>query len=122
MPQPDGIIPCAAVSPGYYNLGAIAGQTPLFKARDFERYRQEWRQLIAAGAAWVHVETWNELHEGTNIAWTQEYGYDWIDATRAMTDEFHNGTSPDRTLIYATLGALIIFIAVAAIVMVSRRL
>ncbi len=127
-PQPRGIIPCAAVSPGYYNLGAIAIQTPLYKTRSFTRYQQEWRQVMDLGAAWVHVETWNELHEGTNIAWTQEYGYDWIDATRAMTDEFHALTGYDvrATIdwpgVYNTIGAMITMLAVAAIIVIFRRL
>jgi hypothetical protein len=127
-PQGRGTIPCAAVSPGYYNLGAIAGQTPLYKARNFTRYQQEWRQVMDLGAAWVHVETWNELHEGTNVAWTQEYGWDWIDATRAMTDEFHAMTGYDvnSTIewsgVYITIAAMITLLAVAAIAMVFRRL
>ncbi|MEX2725988.1 MAG: hypothetical protein Q6353_001940 [Candidatus Sigynarchaeum springense] len=125
-PQPRGTIPCGAVGPGYYNLGAIALQTPLYKARDFGRYQQEWRQLMDLGTAWVHVETWNELHEGTNIAWTQEYGWDWIDATRVMADEFHAMTGYDApvnwTGVFATMGAMAILLGVAAIVVTFRKL
>lgn len=126
-PQKRGTIPCAAVSPGYYNLGAIALQTPLYKARDFARYQQEWNQVMDAGAAWVHVETWNELHEGTNIAWTQEYGWDWIDATRAMTDKFHAMTgydvyrSIDVAVIASTIVAMALLLGVAATIILCRR-
>ncbi|MBN2153571.1 MAG: hypothetical protein JW839_19100 [Candidatus Lokiarchaeota archaeon] len=127
-PQTRGILLCAAVGPGFYNLGAIALQTPLYKARDFTRYEQEWRQVMDEGAAWVHVETWNELHEGTNIAWTQEYGWDWIDATRAMTDEFHAITGYDLretinwTGVYVTIGAMVALLSVAAVAVALRRL
>ncbi len=127
-PQGKGTVPCAAVGPGFYNLGAIAGQSPLYKARNFTRYQQEWRQVMDLGAAWVHVETWNELHEGTNIAWTQEYGYDWIDATRAMTDEFHAmvgydvRATIDWSGVYITIGAMITLLAVAAISILASRL
>ncbi len=127
-PQPRGTIPCAGVGPGFYNLGAIALQTPLYTARDFTRYQQEWRQVMDDGAAWVHVETWNELHEGTNIAWTQEYGWDWIDATRAMADEFHAMTGYDVrstinwTGVFVTIGAMVALLGVAVVVMFFRRL
>lgn len=84
-----GRIPCGAVSPGYYNLGAIAIQPPLYHVRDVERYKSEWQSVMNGGALWVHVETWNEYHEGTDISWTQEYGYQWISATRKMADVFH---------------------------------
>jgi hypothetical protein len=115
------------VSPGYYNLGAIAGQSPLFKVRGHPRYESEWRQVMDLGAAWVHVETWNEFHEGTNIAWTQQYGWEWIDATRAMTDEFHAmigydvNADVEWTGVLSTIGAMVTLLAVAAIVIAARR-
>ncbi|HME55557.1 MAG TPA: hypothetical protein VKM55_25350 [Candidatus Lokiarchaeia archaeon] len=127
-PESTGVIPVGAVGPGYYNLGAIAGQTPLFKVRDPSRYISEWQGLMNAGAMWVHVETWNELHEGTGICWTQEYGYKWIDLTRQMADIFHNmkGYDPytnfNFIVIIATLGALIVVLGVAGIATRVRRI
>ncbi|MEX2684675.1 MAG: hypothetical protein Q6373_024095 [Candidatus Sigynarchaeota archaeon] len=41
------------------------------------------------GAVWIHVETWNELHEGTGICWTQEHGFQWIGETATATYKFH---------------------------------
>jgi hypothetical protein len=41
------------------------------------------------GAVWVHVETWNELHEGTGACWTQEDGFKWVDATGAESATLH---------------------------------
>jgi hypothetical protein len=83
-------IPTAAVGPGYYNLGAIAIQPAIYHPRDVTVYKQKWQNIIDQGAAWIHVETWNEFHEGTDICWTQEYGYQWIDATREMADILHS--------------------------------
>ena len=82
-------IPVGALGPGFYNIGALYAQTPNYRQRDEQRYFDEWHSLMNANAAWIHVETWNELHEGTDIAWSQEYGYTWITATRKMADLFH---------------------------------
>jgi hypothetical protein len=88
LPSEQGI-PVGEVSPGFYGLGATTmGSTTYFPRTD-EKYRQHWKSVIDAGSVWVHVETWNELHEGTDIAWSQEYGFHWIDLTREIADEFH---------------------------------
>lgn len=127
-PASTGTIPIGAVSPGFYDLGAIAGEGPLYAARDPSRYISEWQGLMNAGAAWIHVETWNEMHEGTGVAWTQEYGFKWIDLTRQMADIFHSMTGYDPYTGFnvlatiATLGALIVMIGVAGIATRSGRL
>ncbi|MHA1369199.1 MAG: hypothetical protein ACTSRA_05755, partial [Promethearchaeota archaeon] len=120
-------IPAGAVSPGFYNLGAIALQGPIYHTRDIGRYRQEWKNMIDLGAAWVHVETWNELHEGTDICWTQEFGYQWIDATREMADIFHSLTgyqplsSIDGGALIGALACFIIFIGVGFYILTRER-
>ena len=126
-PQSTGI-PVGGVGPGYYNLGAIAGQTPLYTARDPSKYLSEWHNIMDEGAMWIHVETWNELHEGTGICWTQEYGFKWIDLTRQMADIFHSmtGYNPYTKLniiaMIATIGALIVMIGVAGIATRASRI
>ncbi|HMF31303.1 MAG TPA: hypothetical protein VKK79_07815 [Candidatus Lokiarchaeia archaeon] len=82
-------IPVGALGPGYYNIGAVAGQSPIYYSRDVTAYKAKWQTLMNEGATWIHVETWNEYHEGTDISWTQEYGDQWINATREMADIFH---------------------------------
>lgn len=88
LPARSGI-PAGGTGPGYYNLGAVYEQKPIHVERSIETYKANWRRIIDANTAWVHVETWNELHEGTGIGWAQEYGWDWIDVTREMVDQFH---------------------------------
>nr|MDO8111250.1 hypothetical protein [Candidatus Sigynarchaeota archaeon] len=85
LPAERGI-PVGEVSPGLYCFGA--GSTG-FVPRTDEKYLQHWQSVLDAYPVWVHVETWNEFHEGTHIAWSQENGYRWIDLTREMVDEFH---------------------------------
>ena len=91
-------IPCGAVSPGIYNLGVVDIETPWYVARDPSRYLAEWQEILDQGAVFIHVETWNELHEGTGVSWAQEYGWQWIDLTRQMADKAHAITTYNPTL------------------------
>jgi hypothetical protein len=34
------------------------------------------------------IETWNEFHEASGIAETKEYGRQYIDLTRQLTDKY----------------------------------
>lgn len=104
-------IPCGAVSPGIYNLGAVNIEPPWYVPRDPSRYIAEWQSILDQGAIFIHVETWNELHEGTGICWTQEYGYQWIDLTREMTDKAHAMTT------YNPVQAINITVFVPAIIL-----
>jgi hypothetical protein len=95
-------IPVGGYGPGYYNLGAINCQGASYIPRDVERYKDGLQKIIDLGAVWIHIETWNELLEGTDICWTYETGYEHIDATREIADEFHAmaGEFPSLTTIY----------------------
>ncbi|MEJ7640242.1 MAG: hypothetical protein WKF75_20315 [Singulisphaera sp.] len=37
----------------------------------------------------VHIETWNEYHEATNIAESREYGRQYLEMTRDYAARFH---------------------------------
>jgi len=74
----------ASVGPGY-NDSAVPGRTtPIRDRENGDFYRRNWSQVLASGRHFVVVETWNELHEGTDICNTREYGRTYID----MTAEF----------------------------------
>jgi hypothetical protein len=94
------ILATAAVGPGY-DHSAVPGRTPLVRKRlggDF--YRYSWEKLLGmppASRPWlVHVETWSEFHEGTEICETKEYGRQYIDLTRHYADLFHAGKQIER--------------------------
>jgi hypothetical protein len=91
LPKKSESIPVGGYGPGYYTIGAV-WQNPIYVARNVEGYKAGLRSIVQAGAAWIHIETWNELHEGTDIAWSQEYGFSFIDATREVADYFHSIT------------------------------
>ena len=93
----------AGLGPGY-DHSAVSGRTPLIRKReDGQFYRRAWQRLLTKdinSRPWlVHVETWNELHEGTDICQSREYGRKYIDLTREFADQFHAGQKLDRSVL-----------------------
>lgn len=84
----------AALGPGY-DHSAVPGRTPLIIPREggafFER---NWTRFLRAPSKIVHVETWNEYHEGTDIAESKEYGRQYIELNRKYADMFKAGIKP----------------------------
>ncbi len=85
----------AALGPGY-DHSAVPGRRPLVRDREDGRfYSRAWQRLLAMPVdvrPWlVHVETWNEFHEGTEICRSREYGSQYIELTRRFTDLFRSG-------------------------------
>ncbi len=83
----------AAIGPGY-DHSAVPGRTPLVRERERGAfYARSWEKLLVAPVAdrpWlIHVETWNEFHEGTEICETREYGRHYIELTRKFADALH---------------------------------
>ena len=58
-------------------------------------YQRGWESLLARHPAvrprLVMVETWNELHEGTEVAPTAEHGYRYVHLTRQYADLWRSG-------------------------------
>jgi hypothetical protein len=50
-----------------------------------------WRAIQSHKTLLV-IETWDEMHEGSSIAETVEYGRTYLDLTRALTAMFHAAT------------------------------
>jgi len=86
------LLDTAAVGPGY-DHSAVPGRWPLVRKRLGGRfYRWSWEKLLAMPPAkrpaLVHVETWNEFHEGTEICHSREFGRKYITLTRHYADLF----------------------------------
>ncbi len=84
-----------ALGPGY-DHSAVPGRQPLIVERqDGQTYVERWTKLLQLPPKerpWmVHVETWNEWHEGTDIARSREYGRSYIVLTRLFADMWHTG-------------------------------
>ena len=85
-----------AISPGY-DHSAVPGRAPLLvERRDGRTYTERWFQALRLNRErrpWmVHVETWNEWHEGTDVAHSREYGRMYVALTRVFADLWRNGT------------------------------
>ncbi|MBD3184815.1 hypothetical protein GF312_21210 [Candidatus Poribacteria bacterium] len=81
-----------ALGPGY-DHHAVPGRKPLVVDREGGQfYARAWEMLLAQSpkrrANMVMVETWNELHEGTDICHTVEYGRKYIEMTAKYAGMF----------------------------------
>jgi hypothetical protein len=79
-----------ALGPGY-DHSAVPGRQPLIvPRRDGATYIERWTKVLQLNPKrrpWlVHVETWNEWHEGTDVAHSREYGHSYIVLTRLFAD------------------------------------
>ncbi|MGD9496344.1 MAG: DUF5010 domain-containing protein [Armatimonadota bacterium] len=86
---------CAALGPGY-DHSAVRGRQPLVVPReDGAFYAANWEKLLRLSPErrphLVMVETWNEFHEGTDVAESREYGRQYIELTREYANRFHRG-------------------------------
>ena len=92
----------------------MPGRTPLIvDRRGGAFYEEQWLKLLRRPANFVMVETWNEWHEGTDVAESKEYGRRYIELTRKYADLFKQGWRPpwpkgpysDAKSVSITLGA-----------------
>jgi len=82
----------ASLGPGY-DHSAVPGRTPLIVSRDNGNFfKTNWERFLSRPSQIAFIETWNEFHEGTDIAHSREYGKAYIDLNRKYADLFKSGT------------------------------
>jgi hypothetical protein len=82
------------IGPGY-DHSAVPGRQPLVREREGGRfYEESWLKFLRRPSHFVMIETWNEFHEGTDIAESREYGRQYIELTRKYADRFKQGWKP----------------------------
>lgn len=82
------------IGPGY-DHSAVPGRTPLVRDREGGKfYEESWLKFLRRPSNFVMIETWNEFHEGTDIAESKEYGRRYIELTRKYADRFKSGWKP----------------------------
>ena len=95
----------AAVGPGYDDSAVPGRTTPRQDREDGAFYRRNWNLLLAMNPlrrpTLVGVETWNEWHEGTDVAHSREYGRQYIELTRHYADLWKAGKHLKPTGPYA---------------------
>ena len=86
----------ASLGPGY-DHSAVPGRVPLIVNREagafFER---NWVRFLRRPSKLVMIETWNEYHEGTDVAASKEYGRQYIELNRKYASQFKLGVRPPR--------------------------
>jgi hypothetical protein len=85
----------AAVGPGYDDHAVPGRTTPKVDRENGAFYRRNWERLLAMDLTrrprLVAIETWNELHEGTDIAESREYGRRYIELTKSYAASWKAG-------------------------------
>jgi hypothetical protein len=63
--------------------------------REGQFYSESWEIAISSGRNIVVIETWNELHEGTEICHTKEFGRQYIELTADYGRRFKSAPTVD---------------------------
>ncbi|MFM1941098.1 MAG: hypothetical protein RI897_80 [Verrucomicrobiota bacterium] len=88
----------ASLGPGYDHT-AVPGREPLIVDREAGAFfSRNWNRFLQKPSDMVMIETWNEFHEGTDIADSLEYGRDYITLNRQFAELFHQGIIPPPIL------------------------
>ncbi len=86
----------ASLGPGYDD-SAVEGRVPLIVPRENGAFfEHNWLRFLARPSRRVFIETWNEFHEGTDIAHSKEYGTQYLTLNRKYADLFKSGYRPPR--------------------------
>jgi hypothetical protein len=97
--------PSASLGPGFDD-SAVQGR-PRVTIRDRECgefYADSWEAVRDSSAKLVSIETWNEFHEGSDIAFSREFGRAYIDATRDNVRRWREDREAGPGLAWTALG------------------
>ena len=81
----------AQLGPGYDDSPVPGRHTPFRPREDGAFYAASWRAAIESKARLVLIETWNEMHEGTEVCRTKETGDRYLRMTRDGSDRLRRG-------------------------------
>ncbi|SDX18708.1 DUF5010 domain-containing protein [Nitrosomonas communis] len=94
-----------AVGPGYDDSAVPRAKHKIRKREGGNFYRNAWDTALSLDPATrpkiAIIETWNEFHEGTDIAPSREYGRMYVELTRKYADLWHSGVQTKRKGPYA---------------------
>ena len=81
----------AQIGPGY-NDSPVPGRTTPFREREYGNYyRRSWQKAIEHNPELVLLETWNEMHEGTEICQTEELGLKYVELSAEWIGRLRQG-------------------------------
>lgn len=83
----------ATIGPGYDDRKVPGRNRAPTEREQGNFYRRAFDAAIASGKPLIVIETWNEIHEGSGISETIEFGRQYIDITREYAARFHRGAA-----------------------------
>ncbi len=91
-----GRIRIGAVGAGFDDSAVAIGRPARIRSRmGGENYEKDWSRVLESAPQWVVCDGWNELHEGSELCASRQYGRKYIDATRDNVKRFSGGKDFD---------------------------
>jgi hypothetical protein len=84
----------AQLGPGYDDRAVPGRRTPLREREDGAFYGWSWQQALRHRPELVLLETWNEMHEGTELCRSRELGDRYLELTRTWIGRLRQGADP----------------------------
>jgi hypothetical protein len=81
----------AEIGPGFDDSQVPGRKTPSRDRENGNFYRWSWRRAVASRPELVIIETWNEMHEGSEICESKELGRTYLDITREWIGRLRSG-------------------------------
>jgi hypothetical protein len=81
----------AQIGAGYDDRPVPGRRTPIREREDGAFYGWSWQAALRHRPELVLLETWNELHEGTELCPTREAGRQYLELTRAWIARLREG-------------------------------
>jgi hypothetical protein len=81
----------AQIGPGYDDRAVPGRRTPVREREDGGFYAYSWQRAIAHRPELVLLETWNEMHEGTELCATREAGRRYVELTKKWIERLRSG-------------------------------
>lgn len=89
----------AQLGPGYDDRVLPERNTPVREREDGAFYGFSWQRAIQHRPELVLLETWNEMHEGTELCPTRELGHQYVDLTRQWVTRFRAGDAAGTPIV-----------------------
>jgi hypothetical protein len=95
----------ASVGPGYDETAVYGRPDPRVRERECgEFYADGWEAIRSSDATLLAIETWNEFHEGTDIAPSREYGSTYVTLTAQNVSRWKSANYGSAPLVWLDLG------------------
>ena len=95
----------ASVGPGYNETAVYGRPDPRVRERECgEFYADGWEAIRSSDATLLAIETWNEFHEGTDIAPSREYGSTYVTLTAQNVSRWKSANYGSAPLVWLDLG------------------